>query len=106
MIEHHVAHDAPAQARAPGEGGVDVGGAHNALGNEVVNLARQRGLQTIGDVTRQFLVDAHRALPDRRIKFGCTPNRFFRSFGSADDLDQWDQVRRIERMADHAPLGM
>src|SRR5262249_11678831 len=44
VIEHHVAHDPPAQARAPGERGVDVGGAHDALGNEVINLTGQRPL--------------------------------------------------------------
>src|SRR5262245_32312992 len=35
VIEHHVAHDAPAQTRSPAQGGVDVGGAQNAVGNEV-----------------------------------------------------------------------
>src|SRR5262245_38653119 len=49
MIKHHVAHDAPAQAWAPGQGGVDVGGAHHALGDKVVDLACQRTLQTVGD---------------------------------------------------------
>src|ERR1700722_11512214 len=67
MIEHHVAHDAPAQARPPGQGGVDVGSADDTLGNEVINLARQRSLQAVGDVARHFLVEAHRPLPDRRI---------------------------------------
>src|SRR5262249_6221692 len=33
VIEHHVAHDAPAQAWTPGEGGIDVGGAHHTLGD-------------------------------------------------------------------------
>src|SRR3954454_24586792 len=64
VIEHQVAHDAPAQARAPGQGGVDVGSADNAVGNEVINLARQRSLQAVGDMARHFLVEAHRPLPD------------------------------------------
>src|ERR1700752_3108181 len=34
MVEHHVAHDAPAQAWPPAQGGVDIGGAHHAPGNE------------------------------------------------------------------------
>src|SRR5262245_36107389 len=50
VIEHHVAHDAPSQPRPPGQSGVDIGGAQHILGNEVIDLARQRGLQTIGDV--------------------------------------------------------
>ena len=106
VVEHHVAHDAPAQARPPGQSRVDVGGAHDALGNEVIDLARQRGLQAVGDMPRHFLVEAHRPLPDRRVKFRCAPDRRFRGLCPADDLDQRDQVRRIERMADDAALGM
>src|SRR3954468_8057028 len=41
MVEHQAAHDAPAQARPPGESRVDVGGADDALGDEVVDLAAQ-----------------------------------------------------------------
>jgi len=99
MVEHHVAHNAPAQARAPAQGGVDVGGAHHTLGDKVINLAAQRRLQTVGDMPRHFLVEAHRPLPDRRIKFRSAPDRRFRGLCPADDLDQRDQVRRIERWA-------
>src|SRR5882757_6330153 len=35
MVEHQAAHNAPAQAWAPGERRVDIGGAHDALRNEV-----------------------------------------------------------------------
>ena len=46
----------------PGQRVVDVGGAQHILGNEVIDLARQRGLQAVGDVARHFLVEAHRLL--------------------------------------------
>src|SRR5258708_20025262 len=47
MVEHHVAHNAPAQARAPAQGGVDVGGAHHTLAPHVVNPAPHYGLHTV-----------------------------------------------------------
>src|SRR5271170_3371761 len=43
MVEHHTAHNAPAQAWSPRQGRVDVGGAHHTLRYKVVNLARQCG---------------------------------------------------------------
>src|SRR5262249_28972085 len=58
MIEHHVAHDAPAQAWTPGEGGIDVGGADDTFCDEVIDLARQCTLQAVGDMPRHFLVEA------------------------------------------------
>src|SRR5712691_5577983 len=60
MIEHHVAHNSPAQAGSPGESRVDIGGAHDALGNEVIDLAGHRSLKAVGDMPRHFLVKAHR----------------------------------------------
>src|ERR1700690_2294473 len=69
MVEHHAAHDAPAQARAPAQGSVNVGGPHHAFGDEVINLASQCRLEAVGDMPWHFLVDAHRPLPDRRVKF-------------------------------------
>src|ERR1700693_4442604 len=41
MVEHHVAPNTPAQARAPAQGGVDVGGAHHTLGDKVVKQTSQ-----------------------------------------------------------------
>src|SRR5215471_15072219 len=58
VIEHHVAHDAPAQAGSPGKSGVDVGSTQYILGDEVIDLARQRGLQAVRDVAGQFFPEA------------------------------------------------
>src|SRR5580698_8331906 len=90
VVEHHVAHNAPAQARAPAQGGVDVGGADDTLRNEVINLARQRSLQAVGDVARHLLVEAHRPLPDRRVKLRRAPDCRFRGLYPTDDLNQRD----------------
>jgi len=106
MVEHHVAHDTPTQALAPAEGRVNIASAHDALGNEVIDLARQRGLQPVGDMARHFLIEAHRPLSDRRVKFRCAPDCLFGGLGSADDFDQRDQVRRIEWMGNDTTLGM
>src|SRR5215469_13981408 len=64
VIEHHTAHDAPAQARPPGEGGVDVRGADDVLGNEVIDFAHQGTLQAVGDVAGHLLLDPYRPLSD------------------------------------------
>src|SRR5260221_5553131 len=58
MVEHHVAHDAPAQARAPAQRGVNVRSADDAFGNEAINLPRERRLQTIVDLPRHLLAHA------------------------------------------------
>src|SRR5262249_18748365 len=68
----------PSAVPAPAQGRIDVSGAHDALGNEVINLACQRGLQTVGDMARHLLVEAHRPLSDQCIKFRSTPDCRFR----------------------------
>src|SRR6516225_6143125 len=73
VVEHHVAHSAPAQTGTPAQGGVDVSGADDTLGNQVINLASQGSLQAVSDVAWHFLVEAYRPLPDRRVKFRCAP---------------------------------
>jgi hypothetical protein len=65
----------PAQARAPAQGSVDVSSAHDTLGDEVVDLTCECGLQAVGDVARHLLVEAHRPLPDRGVEFRCAPDR-------------------------------
>src|ERR1700728_1735283 len=106
MVEHQIAHDTPPKARAPAQRGVDVGGAHHAFRDKVVHLAGQRRLQTVGDMPWHFLVEAHRPLPNRGVKFRGALDCGFRGLCPTDDLNQRDQVRRIERMGDDAALGM
>jgi hypothetical protein len=56
VVEKHVPHDAPTQAWPPGQCSVRVGSANDAFGNKIVNLPREGGLETIGDMPGQFLV--------------------------------------------------
>src|SRR5271163_2789880 len=53
-----------------------------------------------------FLMKANRPLTQRGIELRGPLNRIFRSLGSADNLDQRNQVRRIEWMPDDASLEM
>jgi hypothetical protein len=96
----------PAQLRPPGQCVVDVGGAQDIWGDEIVDLTRQYDLQSVGDVARHFLVETYRFLPDQVIELDRAQNRLCRGLCPTDDLDQRDQVRRIEGMSDDAAFRM
>jgi hypothetical protein len=55
MVEHHVAHDAPPQARSPAQRNVDVGGTNDPIGDKVVDFARERSLQAISNMPGDLL---------------------------------------------------
>src|SRR5882757_8569157 len=55
VIEEHVAHEPPTQARSPAQRGIDIGGADYAFGNKIVDFPSDGGLQTIGDMPRHLL---------------------------------------------------
>src|SRR5579859_1592105 len=75
VVEHHIAHDSPPEARTPGKGGVDAGGADDALGHQVIDLTREGGLQPVGDVARHLLQDPHGLAADRGVEFVGAPDR-------------------------------
>ena len=58
----------PAKTWTPRQGVVDVGSAQHVLGNEVVDLPRQRALQELGDMARHFLVEPYGFLADRLVE--------------------------------------
>src|SRR5258707_9646095 len=95
MVEHHVAHDTPTQTRAPAQRGVNVRSADDAFGNEVINLPRERRLQTIGDVPGHLLAHADDLFTQPGVELRGTLNRGFRGLRAADDLHQRNKVRRI-----------
>src|ERR1700722_1585167 len=68
VIEKHVAHEAPTQARSPAQCGVRIGGAHDAFGNKIVNFSRKGGLQTIGYMAWHLLADSNRAPSDSLVE--------------------------------------
>src|SRR6267154_6184162 len=75
MVEHHVAHDAPTQARAPAQRGVDVRGTDDAFGNEVIDLPCECRLQTIGDVPRHLLAHSDNLLTQPGVELRSALNR-------------------------------
>ena len=80
--------------------------ADDVVGDKVIDLARQRRLQAIGDMAGDFLAQTDGLLAQARVEFRGAPNGRFRGLRAADDLDERNQVRRIERMADDAALGV
>src|ERR1700730_16120512 len=106
VIEKHVAHEAPTQARSPAQCSIRIGGADDAFGNKIVNLPTEGGLQTIGDMSRHLLAHSNRPPSNGLVEFRDALNGLFGGLGATHDFDQGDEMGRIERMADYATLGM
>src|ERR1700733_8656409 len=100
VIEEDLPHDAPAKPRSPAQRLVDVRDADDVLGDEVVDLAGQSRLQAIGDMAGDLFAQAYGLLSEPRVEFRRASNDGLRSLRAAHDLDQRNQVRRIEGMAD------
>src|SRR3954471_5318466 len=95
-------HDTPSQAGTPTDGGICVGDVEHALTDEVDDLAIQRSLQTIGHMADHFFADMDRFLADGSVKRDRLLHRLCRGLFSSDDLDQRNDVRRVEWMTDDA----
>src|SRR5271154_624595 len=106
VIEKHAAHEAPTQTRSPAQCGIRIGGADNAFGNKIVNLPTKGGLQTIGHMPRHLLTHSNRPPTNGLVEFRDALNGLFGGLGATHDFDQWDEMGRIEGMADDATLGM
>src|ERR1700722_6041579 len=106
VVEEHVAHEAPTQARPPAQCGIHIGGADDAFGNKIVDFPSEGGLQAIGDVPRHLLAHSNRLSSNALVEFRDALNSLFGGLGTTHDFDQWDEVWGIERMADDATLGM
>src|ERR1700722_20849187 len=106
VIEEHVAHEPPTQARPPAQRSVDIRRADYAFGNEVVDFPGNGGLQTIGDVARHLLTHSNRPPSNALVEFRDALNCLFGGLGAAHDFHQRDEMRRIEWMSDDATLGM
>src|ERR1700720_4285290 len=100
------AHDSPAQPGPPANSSIRSGNVDYVLIDETGEFSIERRLQPIRHVAGNFLADMDRLLPDRRIERNRLLNRFWRGLWPSGNLDQRNDVGRIQRMADDAAFGM
>src|SRR6185312_8328454 len=99
-------HDPPPQPWTPGHRVVGVRDIEHSLFDQVDDLAVERGLDTVGDVPGNLFLQMNRSLADRCVERHRVPDRLWGSLRSPDDLHQWNDVRRVEGMADDRALRM
>src|ERR1700730_15277838 len=88
VIEEHVAHEPPTQAWSPAQRSVDIGGADDAFGNEIVDFPSDGGLTTIGNIPRHLLTHSNPPPSNALVEFRGPLDRCFGSLGSANNFDQ------------------
>jgi hypothetical protein len=102
----HRAVDRPAQPGAGGDRQVDLLDGCLTGVDHVQRLAPERLLQPVGDEAGHLVVHGDDGLAGVPVEVGGPGDRVGRGRGAADHLDQRDEVRRVERVPDHGPLGM
>ena len=70
------------------------------------SLAPQRGLQPVGDVALDLALHMNRPLADARVERHCLRDGRVGRLRAADDLDERNQMRRVERMTQHHAFRM
>ena len=100
------AQHAPPRAGSVAHRSICVLDAEHALLDQVQHFTIERRLEPICHVARQFLVETNRLLADGFVKGHGPPDRLVRRLRTADDFDERDDVRRIERVADQHALGV
>ena len=99
-------HQRPAQARALADRRIDVGDRCNAFRHQMHRFPPQRRLQAIREVARHFLADLDRVLADGPVEGHRRGDRLRAALGAAHHLDQRDQMRRVEGVANQHPFRM
>ena len=97
-----------APQRRPGamrDGDFDVGNGSSSDVDEVEHLSPKGRLETICNVPLEFSAQADRLLADRSIEGHRPIDHRIGGFLAADDLQERNQMGRIERLAEHDPLG-
>ena len=103
MVGQERPHQRPAQARTFGHGGVDLLGGSDALFEQMDRLPENRRLEPVGDVAEDLLAQTDRPLAEAGIEgLGDVERPVFRR-RAPDDLDQRNEMRRIERVAENDP---
>src|SRR5215813_1499948 len=99
------AHHSPPQSRPITHGVVRIRDTQHSLLNEIHDLFIEGRLESVCDVAGKLLMKMDGLLSDRRVKFHRLLDRFGRCFSPANDFNQRNDVRRIERMTDQDTLG-
>src|SRR3954447_1026689 len=97
-------HDAPAESRPPTHGIVRVADTQHALLDEIQDLFVESHLEPVRNVAGDFLVEADGLLSDGFVERDRLFDRRGCGLGAAHHLNQRNDVRWIERVADQATL--
>src|ERR1700730_17244823 len=97
-------HYAPANAGSVAHGNIRIRHAEDPLLHEVEHFLVKRRLETIGHMARKRLVQTHRLLADTRVERHRALDRGFRGLGSAHNLHQGNDMRRVERVTHDTAL--
>ena len=105
-VEGHVrSHQRPAKAGSVGNRSVDILDTGDAGFEGMDGLAPKGDLQAIDQMARRFAVQPDRPFADGLIEGDGLIDGRVRCLLATDDFDQWDQMRWVERVADHQPCG-
>src|SRR6185503_5095564 len=74
--------------------------------NQIHDLLVEGSLKSVSDMAGKFLVQVNRLLSDRRVERDCLLDCFWRCLRSTNNLDQGNNVRRIEWMPYQDALWM
>ena len=97
-------HDRPSQAGAVRDGSIDIGGGGDAVVDGSKRLAQQRGLETVGQVAVHFLANVYSLFAQAVIEVDRPLHRGGVGQPAGDDLDERNEVGRVERVAGHVSL--
>ena len=104
-IREERAHLRPAEARPIADRVVDLAGRRDAVGDEPQCLAPQGLEQTVGDEPVDLSPDVEHLHSHRGVERARPVDGLGRRLFPGDDLDEWEQVDGVERMADDEALG-
>ena len=88
MPRHKGAHKRPPQTRAPGDGGVNLGHGCYTVIDEVKCFSVKRLLESIGNISFDFLSDMQRAHSDLAVERTCGTYKLQACLLTAHDFNQ------------------
>ena len=105
-VDQEIAHERPAQPGAEADRVVELLGGRHVLVDQVQRLAPHRLHQPVGDEAVDLLADMQGPHADALVEGGGALLGLRTGPLAAADLDQRQEVDRVERVPDREPLGM